>query len=508
MHLGNTDVLCIYGFREELYKEFATWLKEVQERYLVFIEDDQNAYIKFLQSFLVGNPQVKAFLITEENEEEVFKQIAWEFVFLRFSYLAHPEYLQQKEQRAKEIFAKMTFFQSGVDLLASDYSDFGIKIWKNIRKNSAFFPLSYFGEALKASFQKIPAIICGAGPSLAKNIHLLHELTDRALIFAGGSSLKILSDHQITAHFAASLDPDPPYRRFLEQSAFEVPFFFQSRLSSELLLLVQGVYLWISDSGGYPLERWLAETLHMSDRPFEAGWNVGNFCSALAVHLGCDPIIFVGMDLSCSGERVYAPGVEEPFEREKFLLVHNTGGKPFYSRRDWVMAAEWTESCMLKNPDRLFINATEGGIGFKGMKHASLQEVKEDYLTSFSYDLQAAVHAAIQNLKTMPVTQEAIKDAWHTIDESFARVEAYCDRLLSLMQAHYPASPHEKGEYVLTEFELDEELVAIKFLNPLWDVWKFVFKRKMPDRFAPHYGEELSKLLFYKRVITGMKENG
>src|SRR5690606_29193339 len=46
-------------------------------------------------------------------------------------------------------------------------------------------------------FENRPAIIVAAGPSLEKNIHMLNDLRERAVIIAAGSSIKALEKNGI-----------------------------------------------------------------------------------------------------------------------------------------------------------------------------------------------------------------------------------------------------------------------------------------------------------------------
>lgn len=499
-----SDLICVYGLGNgELYSQYKEWLQENQEHYLIFLEDDASIYASFFSSPLLLNPQVKLYFITLENEEQIFKEISWEFLFLKFSYVAHPFYAENKKERMMHIFAKMAFFQSGVALLASDFKDCGLKVMRNFRQNSHLLPKASRGTALQKRFEKIPAIICGGGPSLEKNIGELCQLRERALIFAGGSALNVLSHYQLMPHFGASLDPDPPKERFLEQSAFESPFFYQERVSPYLLGHVHGPLLWMPSIGSYPLERWFAETLGLAAHPFDAGWTVSNFCTAIALHLGCNPIVFVGMDLSASDHRLYAPGVDEKKEDQNLILVHDSRGNPFYSRRDWVMSAEWTEQFAHTHSSTLFINATEGGVGFKGIEEIPLKEVASLHLTS-SYDLDGKVHADLQMIEKIKLSREEVPKQWQLIDASLVRCQEKCRALLHLMEMAYPQAPFDKGEYIINEFDLEEELIYTHFLRPLWNIWQHLFKRRLSYVFNDPIGSAVNKYLFFQRALEGL----
>jgi hypothetical protein len=505
MELATADVLCVYGIGSgELYAHFKEWLDDDCRRSLLFIEEREDAFNASLSMPFFHDPQVKIFLSHPEVQGPLLTKIAWEYIFLRFFYLVNPCYLDA-ESRAQELFAHLKRMQLEVELLAADHSDFGVKILTNLRENSLLLPEAHLIKGLTGAFAKIPAIICGGGPSLSKNGAQLADLKDRALIFAGGSTLKILSNLHILPHFQANIDPDPPYERFLEQTGFELPFVYQSRVSRRLLSLVHGTRLWTSDSGVHPIERWLAEELALPEEPFKGGWNVGNFCLALSLLLGCHPIIFVGIDLCAHGEQLYGEGIDEKIEREKFILVQDQSGAAAYARRDWAMAARWIEETIHLHQERtLFINATEGGIGFKGALDLTLREASETYLNN-SFDLEGSIHTALQQLDRVPTTKERVEVSLQKIVTSLERAEKQCNQLIALMSSSYPHSPLETGEFILNEFELKEELAYDKLLEPLWTIWKYMIQREslhvLPSE---EFERQLNQLLFFKRTIENI----
>ncbi len=468
----NAEVVCLYGV--EGLSTFQEWLAEDPKRSLVCLEDDERLLAAFA---FVQNPQLRFYLIAEETCLEVFKQIAWEFIFSRFSYHVHPS-------KKDDLLTQMKSMQVGVELLASDYRDLGTKILRNVRLNMPLLSQARKGQALKERFKGVPALICGAGPSLAKNGRQLAALKNRALIFAGGSALTVLDHLGVQPHFAASLDPDPPLERFLQQSGFEVPFFYQSRLSHAVLSLVQGPRLWIADNGGYPIERWLAKELGLPAEPFDGGWTVGNLCTALALLLGCEPLIFVGMDFCAEGERLYGPGIEAQKQE---------------TRRDWIQAAEWMAQCAQEHKERLFLNATEGGLGFQGIANLTLNEASQQYLR-YSFDLEGRIHSALQQTEQMRATEEPIARCLQQIEGSCVRSQGYLRNLLFLMERFHPQLPYDKGEFILNECELEEELAYQKILEPLWMIWRPIFKRLSP----PEFSEKLQKILFFEQIWKDM----
>lgn len=489
-NIEEIDVLFIFGVGDgSLYRSLSHWLKKGKGRFLVFIEEQEELFLKAKGHRLANDPNVRLFY-WKRGEEEIFQQIAWEFVFLRFGYALLDVHFKQA---AEDFFISLEHYHRGVDLLASDSEDMGVKVLKNVFKNLTLLPKARLGSSLEGKCHRIPAIVCGAGPTLNHAAGCLAKLKENALIIAGGSSARALGAHGISPHIFANVDPHPPYRRFLEQDCFEAPFFYQSRFCYSLLERVQSPLLLMPDSGSYPLEAWLAAELGIFAERFDGGWTVANFCTALAVHLGCNPIIFVGMDFSCGPNEIYASKIDGDENRRSLVELKKD---KLYSKRDWLMSADWTVSCAKKNRDIQWINATTNGVDLPGIERRELSEVVDTMLWT-QFDMSGIVHSLVSDAVTSQVTSEKVEHVRKRVKESFEKCLEICDGLLKVWEKHYPNSPLEKGEYAILDIELEQEICHRHFLMPLWHVWKRPILRSL---FHP-LGAHLHKLLFFKKAI-------
>lgn len=416
------EVKCLYGYDE----------KRVGKN-VIFLEEGE----------YFDSPDAKVFFINPENEDEVLRKIAWEFLFTPFVY-----------EESREIFSRLERIRSEVNYFASDFADLGFKLFDNFRKNitkETFLAKDLFGR-----FQNIPAIVCGAGPSLAKNSSLLKDLKDRALIFAGGAATSL----PIPFHFAAHVDPDPAHR--LKGS--DVPLFYQLRTCHEIVSKACGIRLLVEGNGNFPLEDWVHEGT------FDGGWTVGTFCIALAHALGCNPIYLVGMDLCATAGHLYAPGIEKTCD--KLVSVKNKKGEEVYARPDWLLAAEWIEDFAKKHPK--IINATEGGLGFEGVEEVRLADVH----------LEKRAEIDLQGLQKVNLHHFDIKP-------SLVMCHELINGILKELEAIHPR--RESGTLALLESDLAEQVAAQKILEPAWSIWHHLLVK--------HGDPILHKLLFYKNLI-------
>jgi hypothetical protein len=482
------DVLFIFGI-EEIPPSLTSWLNKEEQRYLVFIENEEQKFLKAKESSRFKQPKMRLFY-WKAGEEEIFQQIAWEFVFLKFGYGVLSS---EQTERAQDFFKQLAHYHQGVDLIASDCEDMGVKVLTNVFHNLQALPSSRLGQALEGKCAGIPAIVCGAGPSLDLTAPLLKTLKDKTILIAGGSAVSALNAHGIVPHLCAHLDPDPPRLRFLAQQHFESPFFYQGRFSHQLLSTVHGPKFWMADSGNYPLESWLAAECGIFTERFDAGWTVANFCTAIAAHLGCNPIIFVGMDCSCGPQTIYASNIAGEENREELIELEKG---QLYSKRDWLMSAEWTGAFAAQHSHLKWINTTPRGIDLPGIERKELSEVIDTWLPH-QYDIQGLIQEFFFHAPIANVTSEKVAEVRRRIKESFETCQKLCDSLLKVWEKYYPNSPLEKGDYVMLDIELEQEICHRHFLQPLWNVWQRPILR---TSFHP-LGQHLHRVLFYKKAI-------
>lgn len=475
------DAFIVYGVGDgSVYRSLASWLKKNDNRFLIFVEEDEERFLSAKELPLAKDPKVRLFFY-KKGDVEIFQQIAWEFVFLRFGY---------SSEEGEEFFAQLEHYHRGVDLLASDCEDMGVKVLTNAIRNLARLPQSHLGQALEGKCAGIPAIVVGAGPSLNQAVHELAKLKDHAIIIAGGSAARALNAQGIEPHVFAHVDPKPPYHRFLEQECFETPFFYQGRFCSDLLPLVQGPLMWMADGGNYPLETWMAAESGVFAERFDAGWTVANFSTAIAAHLGCSPIILVGMDFSCGADAIYASQMAGVENQEELIEIKKG---ELYSKRDWMMSAEWT-SAFARTHDKIeWINASTQGLDLPGIERKPLSED----LFKTQHDISGIVHTLTVDAPLSQATH--IDEVREKLKKSFEKCLTLCDAMLKVWEKHYPHSPLEKGEYALLDTELEQEICHRHFLMPLWNVWKRPILRAS---FHP-LGQHIHRLLFFKKAIIG-----
>lgn len=478
LDLRKTHVLYVYGVGLGYYYDAAkAWLKKNKKRRLVFLEDDLGVIRRLFETErgtrLLEDPQTQLLYFKNlTTDEAIFEVLYWNFAMTYVVVSALDYYAEVKAELYSLLRHKIAYDSAVKNALVDEYLRYGGAFFINFYQNMLSLPGSSLGNKTFGSFRKVPAIICGAGPSLSKNLSLLSKLSDKALIFAGGSALNALNVAGIQPHLGAGIDPNPAqFDRLSTNTAFEVPFYYRNRMHHDAFEMIHGPRLYITGTGGYDIADYFEEKLKIHDEFLDEGHNVINFCLQIAHQLGCDPIIFVGMDLAFTGMKSYAPGVEDniEFDPDKFgdvdefdekpLLLKDIYDKPLYTLWKWVAESDWISNFAKEHPHVTIINATEGGLGFKDVPNETLKEVIERYLTR-NYAMKDRLNGEIQNSAMPKVTLRKVETLMKELRESLVRCIGYFKILIEETEAakKEPNAGHAlSGRAALCETDLAEE---------------------------------------------------
>jgi hypothetical protein len=498
LDLNKAEVLYFYGLGTgSIYFEVKEWLKQKKERELIFLEEETGIIASFLtrpESLeILSDPQVHFALLSKGKALDAdLERLAARLPERRIEIAALPSYRGRRFQNIRlKLFRKTTLaYALHLDRLHS------YQAFENFSKNISQLPRSFYANGLKGAFKEVPAILCGAGPSLQQSIDVLRTLENRALMIAGGSTLAALSSQGISPHFGMAIDPNlEEYRRLKNSFAFEVPLLYSTRVFPAIFQTCNGPFGYMrSGIGGVP-ELWMEEELGLLD-PLLGDFlspeaiSVTAICLAWAQFLGCNPILFNGVDLAYTGKKRYASGVGEDsdvffseIEAEKsasdrILKKKDIQGKPILTAVRWVMEAASLSHFAKNHPETQFFNTTEGGIGLPGIDSMPLPEAVSRFLQK-EYDLRSRVHEAISHSPMPPNAKEKICEKMAELKESLDRAIGYLEILAG----------EKKGSDVLAEMELREE---ISYLYLFYDL-DFVFEQTLNRSFRSWIPNESSE---------------
>ncbi len=478
MDLTNIEVLYLFD-RAADYESFKDWLHENPERRLVLLEPDSGGIAALIhqKNALFEDLQVDIELAPFDTAE-----LAERYPVKRIEVLGH-------RKLRLELLRKTTLSHA----LFTDRIH-GYQPFENFVRNIPHLKHAFYANGLKDAFRGVPAIVCGAGPSLQTVIPLLKKLEGKALVIAGGSAVAALSVRGVLPHFGMAIDPNlEEYRRFRNSFALECPLLFSTRLFPGVFRTCNGPFGYFrSGIGGAP-ELWMEEELGLTDPLLgenlsEESTSVTPICLAFAQHVGCSTVILAGVDLAYTGGKRYADGIsgqKEQFQKieaaksaaDRILRRKDKRGKFVNTAVRWVMEAAAIEHFAKKHPEIRWINATEGGLRIHGFEEMALDK----FSFSETWNLRKKVKEQIA-MHPMPQSE---KDLLGELKES-----------LEQMISHLQILAEEKqGSKPLAEFEMKEELVASVLFYDMEKVLRQSRQNKWPLylKIARKYLEVLNK---------------
>ncbi len=476
LNLDGVDILYVYGIAIRSYEILESWLKEKRERRLIFLEDELQAIHGIIAEPFFLNPQVVIHYLSQDKTIDThIEEIVAIFPSERIEVVAIDSYRKKRRFQKMRLTLLRGCAVAHAQLTESLYSH---KMLSNLLCNIKRWHGSFFATGLKGKFKNIPAIICGAGPSLEKSIIDLKALEDRALIIAGGSTIAALSNQGIHPHIGVALDPNPEeFERLKIASSFEMPLIYATRLQHDVFNTINGHRGYLISGTGGPCEQHFEKQMEIKGDPIgpELGieaMSVTTLSIALAVEMGCNPILFNGIDLAYTGMRRYSEGVIPSSNvifsemckikkaPERTLKRKDIHGHYVHTLVKWVMESECIASYAKQHPNHRFINVSSEGIGFPNIPNAPLIEVIQNELT-LPQDLRAQVHAQIQMLQ-MPPLKEKIEEEMGAIFASLQRLKKIAEQMIEELE-RVQTHPHlaeltlPTGKMTILEIDFVEE---------------------------------------------------
>lgn len=363
------------------------------------------------------------------------------------------------------------------------------------------------------------AVCVGAGPSLAKNVHLLTDPSIRrnVIVISAQTTLKPLLDRGIRPDFVTALDYHEISARFYESlpdDLADVTLVAEPKVNPNVLAKYPGP---VRVTQNKFLDKLLGG-LGRPIMPIQAGATVAHLSVYLAQHLGCDPIVLIGQDLGFSDGLYYCPGtaihdVWEPelnaFNTLEMMewqrIVRHRGalertedihGRPIFTDEQMVTYLKQFERDFAVAKEAI-IDASEGGVPKQHTQRMSLEEALRTHATQPTpvipppprglnrrrlEDVRNLVKQRLEetstirqaSVRTMPILRQMLEHQ---------RDRIRFDRLYEQMQQN-----KRQVESLTVTFNLINDLNTIG-----------AFRRARADRAIQHSGSESFE--YQKRVI-------
>ncbi|MFA5865325.1 MAG: 6-hydroxymethylpterin diphosphokinase MptE-like protein [Phycisphaerae bacterium] len=256
-------------------------------------------------------------------------------------------------------------------------------------------------DNLRRRFVGYPAIVVSAGPSLAKNMHLLKQAKGKAVIIAAQTVLKPLLNLGVEPDFVTSLDYNPISQKFFEgiKDFGQVQLIAEPKVTWPVVDVFTGKKRLLYNEFA---EQCLGP-MHQKRDGLRAGSTVAHLSFYLAEYIGTDPIILIGQDLGFSDNMYYAPGniVHDMWavELNRFCTLETKEWERIVRNRDILRKTVDIHGRQIFTDEQMFtylqqferdfantastvIDATEGGARKRGTTIMTLAQALKKYATS------------------------------------------------------------------------------------------------------------------------------
>lgn len=320
---------------------------------------------------------------------------------------------------------------------------------------------------LKDKFKGKPGIVVSTGPSLNKNIELLHGLENKAVICAADASVRVMKSHGLKPHLVSSLERMTPTAKLFEELTEE---------DLKDVYLAACPVIHPQTYANYHGERIITyrdfatfKWINIEKGILEIGPSAGNMAFKMLEHMGCDPIILIGQDLafgpddlthaegSTYGEKQNTKAMQE--QRE----VEGNYQPKVKTTRVWELFLQFYHKDASSSKAKV-INATEGGAKILGTEIMTFKEaidgfIKDDInvMDTIKASLNKPTEAEIAEYRdrTLQIVDNAIVFC-ESAQSVFAEAIALCDEYLKEIFIPYKATgkyDEKRGEEYLLKLE-------------------------------------------------------
>ena len=351
----------------------------------------------------LGAPNLRL-LLGEPDAAEVTRRLesASAVVTQGMTLIAHPPtrstYGDAVGAFAKALAESAAFFRTNVATTLVITA----RTTENQARNLAHYAAGPGTDSLHRAAEGRPAVCVAAGPSLAKNAHLLCHpgLRGRVVVIAAQTALKPLLQRGVRPDYVTALDYSPINVRFYEglPPLPDVTLVAEAKAYPAVIDGFPGPVRLIPSTFANDLLRGSG----LDDRqrtPLRSGSTVAHLSLYLAEHLACEPIVLVGQDLAFSDGLYYCPGTAahdvwdcelNPYhslENLEWIRIarmggnlkrrEDTAGRPIFTDEQmltYLMQFE-QEFGRLESEGRAVIDATEGGVRKRHVEAEPLADV-------------------------------------------------------------------------------------------------------------------------------------
>lgn len=374
-------------------------LDYVFEKYksrIIVIEPDINViraafeiadYVKYLESGRV-------FMTT--SFEDVYSFISQkylindkiEIVFLKSYMQLYPEEIKDFTEK---IYETCSLKITDINTIRRNAKTWVYSSINFIKNSGQTYPISL----LNNKFEKKPALIVGAGPSLKDNIDLIKKYSDRLIIFAVNRALDCLLDHNVIPNFGIFTDSNFILHTFNtnNEKLMDMNYIVDIKSDAEVYNLAKK-RCFVYYPNNFDLAVKISEINNFVELYDIAGTSTISAFNC-AKNLGCKNIILCGVDLAFKGDIPYATDsykghiivekdrVRTATTEKKFVYVDSVTGERVKTREDYAVFIKQFEKFIKMNPQLKIYNITSFGALIRGAENNNLNDIMSNLEVPF-----------------------------------------------------------------------------------------------------------------------------
>ena len=305
-------------------------------------------------------------------------------------------------------------------------------LWnENTLLNIRSFIDGYNGAGLAEVFKGRPAIVLGAGPSLALSLDELRAAQKKLVVIATYTSLAVIRKAGIEPDFVVTLDPGQTESETAEQKKekFSDPLICYVFSEPDVMNKHDGKKIFFT----YPTESYVHYYLKKFGVKSEillSGGSVAHAGMDLAARiLKCEPIILLGTDFSYSVEagtiKTHASGtfydnIKETHNPEGFFTVPAIGGGEAVTTKPFAGFRRWVEEFVKGDGVPRCLNAGKIGSVIEGVESFSFSEMEnwEEFDKKFSVEKLFSEADQAKFLSCIKKDYKSLKNLYRYLNEA------------------------------------------------------------------------------------------
>lgn len=383
--IESSENVLIYGFGLGYHIE--KFIELYPEKRLYIYEPDKDILLAAIEtrdlSRILKHPNIIVFgigMVKQMMMNLIVEQVTTSFVML--VQTAYRKMFKEDVQGFSQDFKQIILnTRSNIATYINFYEQWPENIILNMNKYLGSAPFSY----LKDKLGGYPALIVGSGPSLDLEIDNIKKIRENALVFAAGTSIQGLMSYEIKPDLIGAIDGSEKFAdAFRNLNYHDIPMLYTSMVKTSVIEPIhQNLFHCFVHTD--ILTKYLMQGCNMNIPTFNSTFSVTGLLVQAAVYMGCNPIIFVGQDMSYPNKQFYARNITHfnDKEIEEFQLsmqeqINNVDGGVNPTNKAMLNTLlNLEETIRIQGDTVKFINSSKHGAVIKGADYLPLSQVYE-----------------------------------------------------------------------------------------------------------------------------------